>query len=124
VRTLVAAAVIAASLAGAAAASGVALFATPKRAVYCGLSVAQPTYLLCWRPSDGYTASMNRTGRAQGSYVSANFRRKAAARRILRFGQRWSANGWACVSRTNGLTCTNRSRHGFWIGGAHRARLF
>jgi hypothetical protein len=124
VKLLVASAVAAAPLAAAAAAFGAALFATPKRAVYCTLSVAQPTYLLCWRPGDGYTATVGRTGRADGSYVSANYGRRDGAKRILRYGQRWRAYGWTCVSRTNGLTCTNTTRHGFWIGRMHRSRLF
>lgn len=35
--------------------------------------------------------------------------------RPLRYGQSWSRAGLTCTSRFTGLTCRNRSRHGFLL---------
>jgi hypothetical protein len=42
---------------------------------------------------------------------------------ILAYGQTWRHNGFTCVSRRTGLTCTNLSRHGFFLSRA-RSRSF
>ena len=34
---------------------------------------------------------------------------------ILRYGQTWRRSGLACTSRFDGLTCTNQSKHGFFL---------
>jgi hypothetical protein len=43
--------------------------------------------------------------------------------RVLSYGKRWSRGGFTCVSRTNGLTCRNRSGHGFRLSRAHSRTL-
>ena len=35
--------------------------------------------------------------------------------RVLRYGTTWRLNGFRCVSRTSGLTCTNVSGRGFFV---------
>jgi hypothetical protein len=35
--------------------------------------------------------------------------------RVLRYGQRWQGGAFSCMSRRTGLTCRNRSRHGFFL---------
>jgi hypothetical protein len=35
--------------------------------------------------------------------------------RVLAHGRTWSAGGISCSSRTTGLTCRNRSGHGFFL---------
>lgn len=42
---------------------------------------------------------------------------------VLRYGRTWRRNGITCLSRTAGLRCTNRSRHGFELA-RERWRLF
>jgi len=61
---------------------------------------------------------MRRLGRARGKIDAPNrgYYDRAPGR-VLRFGQTWSVRGyWTCVSRRAGLTCTNRSKHGWWLG--------
>jgi hypothetical protein len=43
--------------------------------------------------------------------------------RVLAYGTSWHAGGLSCTSRRTGLTCTNRSGHGFFIS-RERWRLF
>lgn len=45
------------------------------------------------------------------------------ARQVLRYGQRWSWQGMQCTSTFSGLTCRNRSRHGFFMSSS-RTNLF
>ena len=35
--------------------------------------------------------------------------------RVLAYGVTWRRNGFSCVSRLAGLTCRNRSGHGFFL---------
>jgi hypothetical protein len=115
----------AAALVAASSAAAVAAFVTPYKTAYCGVSEGEaPLRLICWRPVDGLTLDTGRQGRAQKRIDPANrgyFDR--APGRLLRFGQTWRFPGyWTCVSRSSGLTCTNRSGHGWWLG-LHGARL-
>jgi len=41
----------------------------------------------------------------------------------LAYGKTWRYDGFACTSRKTGLTCKNRSRHGFFLSRA-RSRRF
>jgi hypothetical protein len=41
---------------------------------------------------------------------------------VLAYGRTWSRGGFVCRSRTDGLTCTNRSGHGWFLSRA-RSRL-
>ncbi len=43
--------------------------------------------------------------------------------RVLAYGQTWRRAGLFCTSRFDGLTCTNRSAHGFFIS-RQRWRIF
>jgi hypothetical protein len=46
-----------------------------------------------------------------------------AKARVLAYGRRWSAGGITCSSAATGLTCRNRSGHGFFLSRA-RWRTF
>lgn len=43
----------------------------------------------------------------------------AAVARLLGYGKTWSRNGFTCVSAIAGLTCRNRSSHGFFLSREH-----
>lgn len=108
-----------------AAAIAVADFKTPGGATYCGISHGKPPFhLICWTPNDGFTVYMGARGRARKYYNRANRGYHDAVGRTLRFGQRWASVGFYCVSRRTGLTCTNRVRHGCWLGRYRGYRLF
>jgi hypothetical protein len=64
--------------------------------------------------------SMQATGRARVGFVLGN-----AATDVprLAYGRTWRWNGIRCVSRAAGLTCTNGSRHGFFLSRQSQ-RLF
>jgi len=114
------------ALTAASSAAGVAAFVTPHETAYCGISEGEaPLSLICWRPADGLTLDMRRLGRAHKRIDSSNrgyF--DPAPGRLLRFGKRWRFSGWACLSRLAGLTCTNRSGHGWWLGRLQGSRLY
>jgi len=42
--------------------------------------------------------------------------------RVLRYGSRWSRDGFTCTSRRRGLRCTNLSGHGFLLSRTHSHR--
>jgi hypothetical protein len=42
---------------------------------------------------------------------------------VLAYGRTWSRDGFRCVSRRTGLTCTNRRGHGFFLS-RERWRVF
>jgi uncharacterized protein DUF6636 len=42
---------------------------------------------------------------------------------VLGYGQNWRRDGFLCISGAGGLTCRNRSGHGFFLHG-RRWRLF
>jgi hypothetical protein len=37
---------------------------------------------------------------------------------VLKYGTTWRRGGFTCTSRSTGLRCTNRSRHGFFVSRA------
>ena len=114
------------SLAAAPGAAAVTDFVTPHGAIYCGVSHGEPPLaLICWRPRDGLTLSMTQSGRVRRQLHPRNRGyHDPAPGRVLRFGQTWTLSGyWRCVSRTTGLTCTNRSGHG-WRLSRRGSRLF
>lgn len=47
--------------------------------------------------------------------VGFRFSNAAADMPKLAYGRTWSWRGIRCTSRPRGLTCTNRSRHGFFL---------
>lgn len=102
-----------------------ALFATPGEAAYCiwGL-VGPPSQFVCWTPNDGFTVQMTTRGRPRKYYdrfARGDIDRHAP---ILRFGQKRRFGGIVCSSRSTGLTCTNRRRHGWHLGRYVGYRLF
>jgi hypothetical protein len=43
--------------------------------------------------------------------------------RVLRYGQTWSHSGLRCTSAFEGLTCTNRKGHGFFLSRERAPRF-
>ena len=43
--------------------------------------------------------------------------------KVVRYGHRWRAGGFTCLSKRVGLRCTNRSRHGFFLSRTHSYRF-
>jgi hypothetical protein len=43
--------------------------------------------------------------------------------RALRYGSKWSRGGFTCTSKKTGLSCRNRSGHGFVLSRAHSYRF-
>ena len=43
--------------------------------------------------------------------------------KVLRYGHRWRAGGFTCLSRRVGLRCRNRSGHGFFLSKKHSYRF-
>ena len=103
-----------------------AAFRTPHKAAYCGVSEGEPPLsLICWRPSDGLTLSMTRAGFPRRRLAALNRGYHATDGQILLFGKVWQLPGyWKCVSRATGLTCTNTTGHGWWLGRMRGSRLF
>jgi hypothetical protein len=38
---------------------------------------------------------------------------------VLKYGTTWRRGGFTCRSKSTGLSCTNRSQHGFFLSRAH-----
>lgn len=100
--------------------------------LYIGPYDGQPGYLRCDIRSglepeptracelDWTGIGMNVTGKASatcaGDTTFGNYP-------VLAYGKTWKRGGFTCTSRTTGLTCTNRSGHGFFLA-RERWRLF
>jgi hypothetical protein len=63
----------------------------------------------------------SRTGRART--VCAGDTALNPRAKVLRYGHKWSANGFTCTSRRTGLRCRNRSAHGFFLSRARSYRF-
>jgi hypothetical protein len=63
---------------------------------------------------------MTTTGRAHVTWIVANI---ATETPTLAYGRSWSFKGFSCRSRRVGLTCSNRSGHGFFLSRQHQ-RIF
>ena len=114
------------------------------RAVECVLPVnfaegaTTPWRLMCWTPNDGFTVEMSYNGRVRrttlkGVGMTPQYVRQSARQSLLNFGRDWAwffdRNGfgtlwYTCSSRSNGLTCTNRAGHGWWLGRFKGYRIF
>jgi hypothetical protein len=98
-------------------------------------------YLDCWRPRDGFTVTLESTGRPLYGPLKANkgLQSLTLRRWLLPFGESWWANRrgeegrgrgkgrvlFRCTSRTNGLTCRSVvSGRGFWLGPVRGHRIF
>ena len=123
-------------------------FFTPGKLALCKLhhdlsgEDAFVPYLNCWRPRDGFTVTLESTGRAlygplkenKGPVESLTLRRW-----LLPFGASWWGNRrgdngrgrsrgrvlFRCTSRTDGVTCRSTgSGRGFWLGRVRGYRIF
>jgi hypothetical protein len=56
---------------------------------------------------------MRTTGRARAAWSDGN---APIAVPTLAYGRSWSYEGFRCTSRKSGLTCRNKSGHGFTLG--------
>jgi hypothetical protein len=43
--------------------------------------------------------------------------------KVVRYGHRWRAGAFSCLSRRIGLRCANRSGHGFFLSKKHSYRF-
>ncbi|MGD0713155.1 MAG: DUF6636 domain-containing protein [Gaiellaceae bacterium] len=69
----------------------------------------------------GRAVGMAPTGRATGYCISDTVMDPSAP--VLDYGHTWARGGYKCVSRTSGLTCTNRDGHGWFLSRAS-SRIF
>jgi len=118
-------------------------FRTPGRAAYCEFQRVFADYytdpwLYCWTPNDGFTLWLDVAGLPRKSYDTDNKWNYSGSVGLLGFGQNYWANAnykqgtgigrgrvlFRCRSRSNGLTCTNRAGHGFWLGRFRGYRVF
>jgi len=122
-------------------------FFTPGKLAYCKLHKdlsgenSFTPYLNCWRPRDGFTVTLESTGRPLYGPLKENkgpVQSVVLASWLLRFGDTWWGNRrgedgrgrgkgrvlFRCTSRTSGLTCRSISGHGFWLGRARGYRIF
>ena len=125
-------------------------FYTPAHAVVCAQWYLDG-YLMCTTPNDGFTIFMYATGKVPrtgdgvldsgmknplyGARGLGQFDGRSGA--LLQFGYHWSAStagcgarpcvavpDFNCVSASTGLTCRNRSGHGWWLGRYRGYRIF
>jgi hypothetical protein len=68
-----------------------------------------------------YGYQMRPTGRART--VCAGDTTVDRRAKALRYGHRWKAGGFNCLSRKIGLRCRNRSGHGFFLSKKHSYRF-
>jgi hypothetical protein len=88
--------------------------------IVSGLKPLPPKPRSC--PGDwGRAVGMAPTGRASRYCITDTVMDPRAS--VLAYGRTWSRGGFACTSRETGLTCTNRSGHGFFLS-RDRSRLF
>jgi hypothetical protein len=120
-----------------AAESSLVVFRTPGNDIHCGsypASGGSPAYLRCnvlggmkplpektCRAGDpGLGVDMLATGRSEAPCFGdpgpdAVFKQSHPF--VLAYGDIWRRNGFSCVSQSSGLTCRNRSGHGFTLKG-------
>jgi len=108
--------------------STIVSFRTPSGNISCAYTSGfGPTFLRCdirshLRPAPrgscsegvyGESVGMTKTGRAHVLCISDTVYTPNA--RILPYGYSWSRDGFRCVSRSLGLSCTNLRGHGFFL---------
>ena len=119
--------VLAAFAAVAAVVPGLALgdFKQPGGGVYCSPSKIGELDFQCWRAKTGLTLFMKPTGRATFDTLRSNRKTYEDAAPPLRVGHKWSFRGsFFCSMARTGLTCKNRSRHGWFLGRTEGYRIF
>ena len=91
-------------------------FATPSRNLLCNAGPYRGRPLLACTVvsvNQGQKVwAMFATGRVRVGTVRGNANDEVPT---LRYGRAWSWRGFRCVSQRRGLTCRNRSRHGFFL---------
>jgi hypothetical protein len=68
----------------------------------------------------GDSFEMRKTGRVE---VTCHGDTALGSHVIVAYGKTWRHDGFNCTSRLDGLTCTNQSKHGFFLSRA-RSRSF
>jgi hypothetical protein len=82
-------------------------------ATACRVADAKPS---CWAPNDGFTLELPRSGAAFRVRADEAFNRgRQPAYPAIGFGERWQADGFACVSRKSGLICSNADGSGWTL---------
>lgn len=103
-------------------------FVTPSRNIACnvgplgkgGAPAIGCSLFSASSPQGTATWWMAATGRAHFAYAKAD---PATDFRTLRYGWKYSWRGLACVSARDGLTCRNKSKHGFFLS-RQKQRIF
>ena len=112
--------------------SALSAFHTPGWAAQCYVPAPyeralSQTVLVCVTPNDGFTISMGALGQPRWHHDrgARGYRDYFAAQRLLRFGQYWALRPyWFCSSKARGLTCWNKTGHGWWLGRYRGYRVF
>jgi hypothetical protein len=100
-------------------------FKQPGGGIYCGPNHIQPVSMICWRASTGFTVSMAETGKVTFDTVRKNRHAYEDSAPTLRFGKTWRfQDAFRCRMDRKGLTCKNRSKHGWFIGRTKGYRIF
>jgi hypothetical protein len=100
-------------------------FKQPGGGVYCGPSRTVPIGLLCWRSKTGFTVKMNATGPVVTDTIRLNRNLYEDAAPPLRVGRKWRfRDSFFCSMAKAGLTCKNRSKHGWFMGRTKGYRIF
>jgi hypothetical protein len=100
-------------------------FKQPGGGIYCGPNRTIPVGLLCWRSSTGLTVKMNQTGKVVVDTVRKNRKLYEDSAPPLRFGHTWRFRDvFRCTMDRKGLTCRNRSKHGWFLGRTKGYRIF
>ena len=81
----------------------------------------KPSSKGCIEGSRGFSADMGVTGRATYECSSDSVYDMGAPK--VGYGMTWRRGGFTCKSKISGLTCTNLSRHGFFLSRAHSYRF-
>lgn len=119
-------------------------FYTPGHAAICWEDYHEIQFV-CYTPNDNFSIYMYPTGRVPRNgdehpfsgapvrnpnytdWKRSDFNMKTGG--LLSFGYRWSEwqalkREYTCLSQSNGLTCKNRSGHGWWLGRYKGYRIF
>jgi hypothetical protein len=99
-------------------------FKQPGGGVYCAIQRVAPEQLKCWRSKTGLTVSMGARGRPLFATLRSNRNAFEDSAPSLRVGRTWRFRSiFTCSMASNGLTCKNRSRHGWFMGRTEGYRL-
>jgi hypothetical protein len=89
------------------------VWVSPSRNIVCRYYTYAST-VRCMTRSDGFTVSLSSTG--YGRHIRDWAVYPPQRSYVLWYGESWSNDGGTvCVSRRDGMVCTNRAEHGFLI---------